>query len=81
MLHLNFADRNKLSGARGYGVRFAMRMIVAVAEQYGAKRLIDIYKNMGCDPDMNISSAVFVAKELYGIAVPVVIDREALEEA
>jgi len=31
-----------LSGARGDGVRFAMRMIVRLAEQSGAERLIDV---------------------------------------
>ena len=32
------------------------------------------------EPDMTIISAVFLARELYGIAVPVVIDREAFKE-
>ena len=42
MLRLSSADKAMLSGARGEGAQLAMRMIVHIAEGFGAERLIDI---------------------------------------
>ncbi len=42
MLELTAADREMLSGDRGTGVQLAMRMIVHVAREFAAEKLIDV---------------------------------------
>ena len=58
MLDLSETDCEMLSGHRGEGVRLAMQLIVEI--------------ELGT-PDMTVTSAVFIARVLYGIEVPVTV--------